>query len=250
MRGLVQRRAKREPIAYIVGTREFYGRSFEVAPGVLIPRPETETLVDVCLERIPKNSLMNIVEVGFGSGCIAVTLACQRPECRIFATDLSDEAMAIASRNVCTHEVDARVTLLNGDALSPFLAHPSRPPDLPRQFDGLVSNPPYVRDDERTALDPEVRDHEPSLALFAGADGLDVVRRIVSQAPKCLREGAFLAMEIDPEQSDTVMQLLQDQGFTSTSMRKDLNGQLRIVEAVWPGRESPPGQTAPECRLD
>jgi release factor glutamine methyltransferase len=138
MRESVQRRSKREPLAYIVGTREFYGRSFEVGQGVLIPRPETETLVDVCLERIPKDQSRTIAEVGFGSGCIAITIARQRPNCTVYATDNSPRAMELASRNVEKLDVASRVNLLAGDLLQPLLATGIR-------FDGLVSNPPYSR---------------------------------------------------------------------------------------------------------
>jgi release factor glutamine methyltransferase len=226
MRELVQRRAKREPLAYIVGTREFYGRSFDVEAGVLIPRPETETLIDVCLERIPRDEPREIIEVGFGSGCIAVTIAKQRPQCSVIATDTSSAAMKIASRNVEKHGVTGRVTLLAGDALEPLR-------NCGRQFDGLVSNPPYIRDDERPGLQPEVGLHEPAEALYAGADGLDVVRKIVSQAPAFMKPGAFLALELDPSQCAAVTTLLIDAGFQSATTRRDLSGNDRIVEATF-----------------
>ena len=225
MRELVQRRAKREPLAYIVGTREFYGRSFEVGPGVLIPRPETETLIDACLDRVPKDAPCRIVEVGFGSGCIAITLAKQRPLCSVTATDTSDKAMEIAARNVVRFEVGDRVTLLAGDVLRSVKAGP----DL---FDGLVSNPPYIQDNERETLQPEVGQHEPSEALFAGEDGLNVVRRIIEQAPAVLKPGAFIAMEVDPSQCEAVASLLIAGGFQATTVKRDLNGNERIVEAV------------------
>ena len=177
MRESVQRRAKREPLAYIIGSREFYGRSFEVGQGVLIPRPETETLVDVCLERIPKDEPRTIAEVGFGSGCVAITIARQRPLCRVVATDLSERAMAIASRNVQKLEVADRVTFWQVTCCNRCWLAASI-------FDGLVSNPPYIRDDERDSLQPEVVQHEPAEALFSGVDGLDIVRRIAADALK------------------------------------------------------------------
>ena len=225
MRELVQRRAKREPLAYIVGAREFYGRSFEVGPGVLIPRPETESLIDACLDRIPKDAPCTIAEVGFGSGCIAITLAKQRPRCTVTATDVADRAMEIAARNVVRHEVADRVTLLAGDILQPVKAGAAL-------FDGLVSNPPYIRDDERETLQPEVVQHEPSDALFAGEDGLSVVRRIIEQAPAVLKTGAFIAIEVDPSQCEAVASLLIAGGFQATTVKRDLNGNERIVEAV------------------
>ena len=225
MRASVQRRAKREPLAYIIGSREFYGRSFEVGQGVLIPRPETETLVDICLERIPKDESRTVAEVGFGSGCITVTIARQRPLCRMVATDQSERAMEIATRNVEKLEVTDRVTLLTGDVLQPLL-------DGGKQFDGLVSNPPYIRDDERDSLQPEVGQHEPAEALFAGKDGLDIVRRIAADAAKILKPGAFIALELDPAQCEIVATLLKMSGFTSTCIRRDLNGHERIVEGI------------------
>jgi len=225
MRESVQRRAKREPLAYIIGTREFYGRSFDVGHGVLIPRPETETLIDVCLERIPKSEPRHIVEVGFGSGCIAITIARQRPACRVAATDVSDRALDIANRNVQKHEVSGRVTLLAGDILQPLLAGGP-------QFDGLVSNPPYIRDDERKGLQPEVALHEPAEALFAGSDGLDIVRRIVIDAPKVLKPGAFIVLEVDPAQCKTVVTLLESAGFHTINIHRDLSGNDRIVEGI------------------
>jgi len=206
MRQMVQRRAKREPLAYIVGIREFYGRPFEVTAAVLIPRPETEVLVDECLELIPRDEDREIVEVGFGSGCICITIAKQRPSCSIVATDLSEKALDVAARNVLKHEVGDRITLLTGDTLIPLLS-------TGRRFDGLVSNPPYIRLDERDSLQPELSDHEPSEALFSGVDGLDVVRRIVEQSKSILKPGAFIALELDPAQCNTVRQLLQDSGF-------------------------------------
>ena len=225
MRESVQRRAKRVPLAYIIGTREFYGRSFEIGQGVLIPRPETETLVDVCLEHIPKDHPRTVVEVGFGSGCIAVTIARQRPLCRVTATDLSERAMEIATRNVQKLEVADRVTLLSGDVLEPLLGGGVL-------FDGLISNPPYIRDDERESLQPEVAQHEPAEALFAGKDGLDIVRRIAADCPKILKPGAFIALELDPTQCEIVSALLKSSGFSQTDIRRDLCGNARIVEGI------------------
>jgi release factor glutamine methyltransferase len=229
MRELVQRRAKREPLAYIVGTREFYGRSFEVGPGILIPRPETETLVDACLELIPKEEPREILEVGFGSGCIAITIAKQRPQCAVVATDISEVAANVAARNCEKLGVTTQVTLLPGDTLEPLK-------NAGRRFDGLVSNPPYIREDERDSLQPEVAMHEPGTALFAGTDGLDVVRRIIAQAPAYLKPGAFLSMELDPAQCETVGGMLELAGFESVTIRRDLCGNERVVTGVFGAR--------------
>jgi release factor glutamine methyltransferase len=226
MRDLVTRRSRREPIAYLVGHREFYGRSFDVTPAVLIPRPETETLIDVCLELIPTDRPAQLIEVGIGSGCIAVTLARQRPLCQLTATDISSAALQIAARNAARHEVAARITLLEGNALQPLLPNSSL-------FDGIVSNPPYVTDGERGQLQPEIDLHEPALALYAGPDGLDVVRSILTHAPSLLKPGAFIALELDPQQCSLVSSLLQHAGFDHIRVHQDAAGRDRIVQAVF-----------------
>ncbi|MEY2726109.1 MAG: Release factor glutamine methyltransferase [Planctomycetota bacterium] len=230
MRELVTRRSKREPIAYLVGHREFYGRSFDVSPAVLIPRPETETLVDVCLELIPPSQPLQLLEVGIGSGCISITLARQRPEVLLTSTDISSEALEVAARNVAKHDVADRVSLIHGDTLQPLLqANPSR------RFDGLVSNPPYVCDHERGQLQPEVDLHEPPAALYAGPDGLNIVRSILQQAPQILNPSAFIALELDPQQCPTVCTLLQQAGFSNCRIRQDSAGRDRIVQAAFNG---------------
>lgn len=226
MREMVQRRARREPLAYIVAGKEFYGRHFGVGQGVLIPRPETETLVDVCLEFIPRDQPSRIVEVGFGSGCISITLARQREQCRIVATDISPHAMQFAEANAARHGVQERVQLIQGDCLQPLRDSETE------KFDGLVSNPPYIRDDELGGLQPEVAEFEPVEALVAGADGLQLVRRIVADAPSLLRPGAFIALELDPAQCSVVAELLDASGFTGSRIHKDLSGLNRIVSAV------------------
>ncbi len=230
MREMVQRRAKREPLAYIVGSKEFYGRNFDVGKGVLIPRPETETLVDICLDSIPKDSPSHIIEVGFGSGCIAITLAKQRDQCHVTATDVSSDAMRFALQNVAKHAVESQVRLLQGDCLAPVQSLAAVDPDL--LFDGLVSNPPYVRDDEMATLQPEVGQHEPHTALQAGSDGLDIVRRLVRHAAELLKPAAFVALELDPEQCAVVAELLECSGFSDAHIHKDLSGLNRIVTAV------------------
>lgn len=229
MRDYVQRRAKRQPLAYITGHKEFYGRDFQVGPGVLIPRPETETLIDVCLEHIPADKPSRVLEVGFGSGCIAVTLACQRRHCSLTATDISPQAMEFATRNAAAHKVDDRIQLLAGDGLTPVLDDASS-----NKFDGLVSNPPYVREDELPGLAPEVADHEPTLALVSGSDGLDLIRRIIAQAPQVLAPDAWIALEVDPAQCDPVSELLQQTGFTDVHVVADMHQNDRIVHGRWP----------------
>jgi release factor glutamine methyltransferase len=226
MREMVQRRAKREPLAYIVGNKEFYGRNFVVGAGVLIPRPETETLVDVCLEHLPRDVSSEVIEVGFGAGCVAITIALQRELCRVKATDLSSAAMRIATQNCERYGLADRVTLLQDDALEPFLK------DAETLYDGLVSNPPYVCDGEWAELQPEVGLHEPREALLAGEDGLNVVRKIATGAARILKTGAFIALELDPAQCETVAELLTNSGFRNARIRRDLSGLNRIVEAI------------------
>lgn len=232
MRSMVQRRASREPLAYIVGNKEFYGRRFEVGSGVLIPRPETEMLVDVCLEYIPADRPTRIIEVGFGSGCIAITLAKQRPLCHVSATDISADAKSIADRNVTRHEVADRVQLMHGDCLEPLASGAER-------FHGLVSNPPYVRDDELGGLQREIAEFEPHTALLAGEDGLNIVRRIISEVVPLLHPRAFIAFELDPAQCSTAAGLLRNAGFVNAVVRKDLSGIDRIISAVLPAEDEP-----------
>ncbi|MCR9200281.1 MAG: peptide chain release factor N(5)-glutamine methyltransferase [Planctomycetaceae bacterium] len=229
MRGYVKRRSQREPLAYITGNREFYGRDFCVGPGVLIPRPETETLIDVCLDLIPEQAAADICEVGFGSGCICTTLARQRSQLRVYATDVSPEAMTFARRNTQEHDVEDRVTLLAGEGFMPLADAGVQ------QLQGIVSNPPYVREDEMSGLEPEVAEHEPSLALVSGADGLDLIRRLIPESVSLLQPGGWMAMELDPAQAATVAALFGESGFENVRIHADLNGQDRIVSACRPG---------------
>lgn len=229
MRELVQRRAAREPLAYIVGAREFYGRRFRVAPGVLIPRPETESLIDCCLERLGSPTERQLLEVGIGSGCISITLLLQKPTLRITATEISTEAVAIAQANAADHKVTDRLNILAGNVLEPLTQQHGR------QFHGLVSNPPYIRTDEMAELAPEIRKYEPEIALCSGADGLDVVRQIFQQAGALLADGAFLALELDPSQCESVAEMALQHGFRQPRIHRDAAGLKRIVEAEWGG---------------
>lgn len=229
MRDFVQRRAKREPLAYITGRKEFYGRDFAVGAGVLVPRPETETLVDRCLEHIPRDVPQRICEIGFGSGCVAVTLAKQRPQLTIVACDTSADALKFASQNAATHNVEQRVELVLGDG---FEAIQSVTTEL---FDGIVSNPPYVCEGELAGLAPEVARYEPHEALVSGVDGLSLIRQLIRDARGVLRPGGWMALEVDAAQCPTVTGLFQDSGFADVITHKDLFGNDRIVEATLAG---------------
>lgn len=233
MRECVKRRANREPLSYITGQREFYGRNFYICPGVLVPRHETETLIDVALEHIPAETPSRICEIGFGSGCISVTIAKQRLAVVVDGTDISPTAMSCATQNVKEHELSNRVSLHSGSLFDPLSTITPSP-----RFDGIVSNPPYIRDGEMDSLQPEVSQHEPREALAAGEDGLDVVRQIVSQAPDWLTETGWIALEVDPAQCAAVVELLRERGFCDNRVQKDLNGDDRIVF----GKMSPPAK--------
>ena len=220
-RTLILRRAAREPVAYLVGRKEFYGLEFVVDRRVLVPRPETETLVDAALEWAKQRpGPLVIADIGTGSGCIAVALAVHLPQAHIYAIDLSSDALAVARQNVIRHHVDASVTLLTGDLLAP----------LPQPVDLLVSNPPYTVLDE---VDPGVRTHEPRLALDGGSDGLAVYRRLFAAAPSALRPGGALMLEIGATQARAVVDLAR-RAFPSAAVyvQRDLAGRDRVVAVV------------------
>jgi len=213
---LIRRRADRIPVAYLLGRREFHGRSFAVDPRVLIPRPETEHLVEAALNCIDDGA--RVLDVGTGSGCIAVTLALERPGSRIVATDLSPGALAVAAANCRRHGVADRVRLVRADLLSAL---------CPGAFDVVVSNPPYIDVGEWPSLMPEVRDHEPPEALFAG-DGLDFYRRLFADGG-FLREGQRLLLEIGKGQLDAVRELAAGSGFDVEWVVADLAGIPRVL---------------------
>jgi release factor glutamine methyltransferase len=220
---LVSRRASREPLAYIVGRREFWGLRFEVAPGVLIPRPETELLVEAGLEMFPAaDGQIRIADVGTGSGCIGVALAHERPGAAVLATDISDAAVEIARRNAARHGVADRMQVIRADLLE----------GVDGPFDLIVANPPYIRDYERALLQREVREHEPSVALFGGLKGLDLIARLVVQASTRLVPGGYLIFEFGFGQDVEVEDFID---ATSTlrfvELRRDLQGIARIAVA-------------------
>jgi release factor glutamine methyltransferase len=199
---LLQRRLKNEPIQYITGQQEFYGLPFKVTPAVLIPRPETEHLVEAVLQRLPQNQPLRIVDIGTGSGAIAIALAVHLPQAQITALDLSPEALTIASTNAETNNVANRITFLQSDLLS-ALAHE-------KPYDAIVSNPPYIPETDSPTLHPEVRDHEPHTALFAGDEGLDIYRRLIPQAHALLKPTGLIALEIGHGQREALAALLHD----------------------------------------
>jgi release factor glutamine methyltransferase len=209
---LIARRAAREPYAYIVGRQEFWGLEFFVGPAVLIPRPETELIVEAALERIADATSAAIADVGTGSGCIAVTLARERRAATLTATDISSGAIDIARANAARFDVADRVDLRRVDMLD----------GIEGPFDLIVSNPPYVCERDRGRLQPEVQ-FEPAAALFAGEDGLDAIRRLVNEAASRLKTGGALIFEFGFGQADAVAELISDtSGLTIVGLRRDL----------------------------
>jgi release factor glutamine methyltransferase len=227
-REMVKRRRTHEPVAYLLGAREFYGRSFKVDARVLVPRPDTETLVDVALARTEHVSLaMRALDLCTGSGCVAITLARQRPTSRVHATDLSADALAVARENA--QRLGAyNVSFAQGD----LFAAVARPP---APFDVITANPPYIAAAEIATLMPDVRDFEPKMALDGGADGLDFVRRIVDDAPAHLVPGGVLAMEIGAGEAPDAARLLEARGFKRVTITRDLARIERVVDGVWEG---------------
>jgi len=218
-RALIVRRGRREPTAYLVGEREFYGRPFAVGPGVLVPRPETELLIDRARERLAGRTDLRIADVGTGSGCLAVTLALELPSSRVVATDLSPRALEHAERNAARHGVTLDLRL--GDGLAP----------LEGRFDLIVSNPPYVDPAVREALAPEVREHEPPEALFAPAGDPDHwARRLLREAPARLSAGGWLLVELGHDQGARVAGW-PEAGHLPWCLARDLERIERVLEA-------------------
>lgn len=216
---LIERRLAGEPIQYITGETEFYGLPFRVNRSVLIPRPETEHLVEEAIGLAAKFDRPRIVDVGTGSGAIAVALATKLPGALITAIDLSKEALAVARDNANRNGVADRIEFLEGDLLAPVSG---------RRFEMVVSNPPYVAESDRATLSKEVRDFEPSLALFAGS-GLDVYRRLVPAAGSVMEGGGFLAVEVGFGQAEAVAGLFRESGFAEVRFVADLQGIDRVV---------------------
>src|SRR6185437_6724850 len=214
LRGFVARRAAGEPLQYITGVQDFYGREFRVAPDVLIPRPETELLVEAALE-VTKSKDALICDVGTGSGCIAITLLCEMPASRAVAVDKSAAALEIAKQNAAKLDVSDRSVFVVSDCFDAL-----DPKDY--QFDLIVSNPPYVSASALSGLQREVRDHEPLVALSPGSDGLTVIRRLLAEAPPYLKPNGHLLMEIGFDQGESVRDLIDEAVWSLLEVRPDL----------------------------
>ena len=242
---MIARRAAGTPTQYLTGKQEFWGIEFSVGPGVLIPRPETEHVVEVALERLKPKRLpepseqslrrermgraLRIVDVGTGSGCLAVALARELPQARIWATDLSRAALAIAWHNAVRHDLEARIEFIEASLLTPFLLGGEAENAGP--FDLIVSNPPYVARSEFEGLARELRDHEPREALLAGETGLEVFRPLVRQAEKVLTPNGAIVLEVGAGQAAEVRALFGE-FWKDISVTKDLAGIERVVSAL------------------
>ncbi len=255
----VAERASGTPTQYLTGKQEFWGLDFEVTPAVLIPRPETEHVIEVILERLGptrKTAPLQIADIGTGSGCIAVALAHELPRAEIFATDNSREALAVAKRNAARHSVADRIQFIESDLFEAFrdgktvstqpdarlrnLAAPEKnagwQPALRRQtpkFDVIVSNPPYIPLGERPQLQREVRGHEPAIALFAGDDGLAIYAPLIRKGRKFLKSRGLLVLELGHNSLPGVMQILERSGaWTEIRVTNDLAGIQRVISAL------------------
>lgn len=218
-----ERRLAGEPIDHILGYRDFYGRRFNVSKDVLSPRPETEMLVEAALEILKNKPEARILDLGTGSGAIAISILAEVPVVRGVAVDLSEAALEVARSNTRTHKLEGRLTLLEGSWFEPVEGH----------FDIILSNPPYITDAAMDELSVEVSGFDPDLALRGGENGLIAYRDIISEASNYLKNDGTVLFEIGYDQGKSVSQLLKQNGFTAISVSKDLTGHNRMIKAVF-----------------
>ncbi len=225
--GFLHERASGKPVQYIIGEQEFWGLPFAVTPDVLIPRPETEHLIEAALERLQDFAAPRIVDVGTGSGAIAVALSHalrnMQPRTQVTAVDICEAALTVARQNAARNGVGEKIRWLQSDLLTAVLAE---------SFDVVLSNPPYIAEEERAALATEVREHEPALALFSGPTGLEVYARLIPQAARVLTPAGWLILEIGCTQQPAIARLLQ--GWESVEFLPDLQGHPRVACAQRP----------------
>jgi release factor glutamine methyltransferase len=223
---MVARREAREPLAYIVGRREFFSLEFEVCPGVLVPRLETETLVETALDFLNGRLSATILDIGTGSGAIAIAIAKNAPAARIVALDIFKVSLEVAAGNARRHRCADRITFLYGDCFAALDIVQYGSP-----FDLIVSNPPYIAEAEFATLAPEVRDFEPRIALAGGRDGMDFYRRIAAGLSRWLRRDGEVILEVGAGQADAVEAMLRAAGFMASGRMRDLSGLERVVRA-------------------
>jgi len=221
-RELVQRRGQREPVAHLVGTKEFFGLSYHTDKRALVPRPETELLVETVLAELPADEPQLVAEVGVGSGCLIVTLLVKRPAWTGIATDISEQALNLAAGNADELNVAKRLELLTGDCLA----------GVDGPVAAVVSNPPYIAGADCETAMPEAALYDPRIALDGGTDGLDIIRRLIAQAPTVLAPGGLLALECGAGQAPTIQALLTEDGrYEPSATRRDLAGIERVIVA-------------------
>ena len=217
---LIAQRCSGKPVAHLTGVREFWSLELKVTPDVLVPRPETELLVERALIHIPNPGSCELADLGCGSGAIAIAIALERPDCKITATDSSQAALNIAKENADKY-CPGRIQFCKGNWLEPL---------EDRRFNIIVSNPPYVSSQQTQLTDPELK-YEPQQALYSGTDGLNDIRQLIEKAPACLQKDGYLLLEHGFDQADTIAELLKLAGFVNINMHQDLAGQPRITEA-------------------
>ena len=228
-RDLIRRRRAGEPVAYIRGHKEFYGRVFHIDKRVLVPRPDTEILVETALRRTTAMSMgARYLDLCTGSGCVAVSLARERPTCKVFAVDLSGDALAVAEENAIRLGAVFQVAFLPGDLFAPLARFAGL------RFELITANPPYISDLDFAALPADVRGFEPHVALTGGPDGLAVMRRVVAGARARLRSGGVLAVEMGAGQAEGVKALFIEAGLTEIAVEKDYGGHERVVSGISP----------------
>lgn len=243
LRDLVRRAMNHEPIQYLVGEESFFGMGFHVDKRVLIPRPSTQTIVEEVLQHARKNPDdrtlrdsdagvgMMIADVCTGSGCIAAALAKNLPGCRVVASDLSADALEVAQMNISRHDLDERVELVQGDLLQPIFAHPVAGQNGALHY--LCSNPPYIPDHEWADIEPNVKDHEPTMALRAERDGMQFVKPLIERGPKLLSRGGLLLIEIAACNAQKCLQLAKTHDLlTGQRIAKDSDGLERVLIAT------------------
>jgi release factor glutamine methyltransferase len=225
---VIQRRTRREPLQHIIGNQEFWGLEFKVSPDVLIPRPETEFIIEAALAIVQdRNTLVRIIDLCTGSGCIAVSLAKELTAARIIATDASEKALAVARENTRRHGVSEHIRFLLGDLFEPL-----EELDIRGQMDIIVSNPPYVQAGDLSTLQPEVRDYEPEMALISGPEGTEMAKRIIQRAPEYLKKNGALIMEMGLGQAEALTRMVEATGaYGNRELLKDLAGIERVLVA-------------------
>ncbi|MDP6040280.1 MAG: peptide chain release factor N(5)-glutamine methyltransferase [Candidatus Latescibacteria bacterium] len=223
-RELISQRAKRIPLQHLLGQTEFYGLPFYTTPDALIPRPETETLVEIVIDHLKDHANPRILDIGTGSGIIAIALAKELPKSHIIAVDISLKALRLASQNARLNNVSDRISFLQTDLLAPFAP--------PEHFHAIISNPPYIPSSDINTLEPEVRAHDPQIALDGGSDGLDFYRKLIPDSIPLLAQGGLIGFEIGHNQADPVTQILTQQtDLTHIFTHTDLSNHPRVVLA-------------------